>query len=318
MTEETNNAGEKLKRFRSPPYPMFDLQRAIERVTEVYSKAGAHSVGVTVLAEAWGMKSADGKVWRTAATLIQYGLMADSGSGKARKFQISDSAKRIILDTDSGSIKRKEAIRSAGMGPMIHRELWDKYGAAFGLSDTVIKTHLTIDREETGEAPYSPSAADEVIAVYRSTISYAGFTDNDKVDLADENKVIKSIDGVFATAKAAVGDWVRWISSGVVQFDARKVDWVSDDGLHLKVFGSPTGIPMDQIELVKPPMADSGAAAFVKTEAQAKDEAKSGKLNATAYVENGRLKLTADVGLDELEPLREMLEGYKMILKFLN
>ena len=318
MTEETNNAGEKLKRFRSPPYPMFDLQRAIERVTEVYSKAGTHSVGVTVLAEAWGMKSADGKVWRTAATLIQYGLMTDSGTGKARKFQISDSAKRIILDTDSGSIKRKEAIRGAAMGPMIHHELWDKYGMAFGLSDTVIKTHLTIDREETGEAPYSPSAAEEVIAIYRATIAYAGFSDNDKVDPADENKTTKNADGVSVTAKAAVGDWVRWVSSGVVQFDARKVDWVSDDGTHLKVFGSPTGIPMDQIELVKSPMSDSVADAPKKKDDAVQDEAKSGKLNATAYVENGRLKLTADVGLDELEPLREMLEGYKTILKFLN
>ncbi len=164
----------KPKRFRSPPYPMFDLGKAIERATELHSKANAHAVGVQVLAEAWGMKSVDGKVWRTAASLIQYGLLQDSGTGKTRKFQITDAAKRIILDTDPHSVKRKEAVNRAAIIPMIHTELWGKYGSAEGLSDTVIKTHLTIDREEIGEAPYSPSAAEEVIATYRATLAFAG------------------------------------------------------------------------------------------------------------------------------------------------
>jgi hypothetical protein len=312
-----NDAVEKAKRFRSPPYPMFDLRKAVERATELHAKASAHSVGVQVLAEAWGMKSVDGKVWRTAASLIQYGLLQDFGTGKTRKFQITDSAKRIILDANPDSERRHEMIQKAALNPMIHAELWGIYGAAKGLSDTAIKTHLTIDREEGGEAPYSPSAADEVIATYRSTLAYAGLGDSAKVSLQQEDTAEK--DNADLSQKspknAKVGDFVRWESGGVVQFDSRKVDWVSEDGTHLRVFGSPTGIPMDQIEKVPPPAAAVVATPKERPKSEAETE---GKLNATAYVENGRLKLTADVGLEEIDDLRQMLEGYKAILKFLN
>ncbi len=74
---------------------------------------------------------------------------------------------------------------------------------------------------------------------------------------------------------------------------------------------------MDQIELTKPPMAGTPLGEAEKSKELAQQKPKSGKLDVTAYVENGRLKLTADVGPEELEPLREMLEGYKTILKFL-
>lgn len=309
----------KPKRFRSPPYPMFDLGKAIERATELHSKANAHAVGVQVLAEAWGMKSVDGKVWRTAASLIQYGLLQDSGTGKTRKFQITDAAKRIILDTDPNSVKRKEAVWRAAIIPMIHTELWGKYLSAEGLSDTVIKTHLTIDREETGEAPYSPSAAEEVIATYRSTLAFAGLTGSAKVSLQQEDTANDdTIDlSEVAPAKAKVGDYVSWISAGVTQFERRQVEWVSEDNSHLRVFGSPTGIPMNQIELTSPPMESPAQNPKAPISSVANPD-QSKKLNATAYVENGRLKLTADVGLHEIEALREMLEGYKTILKFVN
>lgn len=309
----------KPKRFRSPPYPMFDLGKAIERATELHSKANAHAVGVQVLAEAWGMKSVDGKVWRTAASLIQYGLAQDTGTGKARKFQITDSAKRIILDANPDSERRREVIQKAAMAPMIHKELWENYGVAGGLSDTVLKTYLTIDREEGGEAPYSPSAADEVISTYRSTLAFAGLSDSAKVSPQLEDTApddTKNLSGQ-SSVKACVGDYVSWISNGVTQFESRKVDWVSADGSHLRVFGSPTGIPMDQIDLVKPPMeAPASTPSTPISNVSNHDQGK--KLNATGYVENGRLKLTADVSLDEIEPLREMLEGYKTILKFLS
>lgn len=313
----------KPKRFRSPPYPMFDLGRAIERAVELHSKANAHFVGVQVLAEAWGMKSVDGKVWRTAASLIQYGLLQDSGSGKARKFQITDSAKRIILDTNPASEKRREVIQKAALGPMIHRELWDKYGLADGLSDMVIKTHLTIDREESGEAAYSPSAAEEVISTYRETLAFAGLAESGKVSPQQEDKAEGTTKDLSRSHGAKVGDHVQWTSNGVVQFDARKVEWVSDDGTHLRVFGSPAGIPMDQIEVAPAPRirtTPEPAAAAPPTPRvdTAPKEASTRKLNAEAYVVNGRLQLTADVGHEDMDALISMLTKYKDILSMLN
>lgn len=315
MSEESD----KPKRFRSPPYPMFDLGKAVERASEMYAKANAHAVGVQVLAEAWGMKSVDGKVWRTAASLIQYGLLQDSGTGKTRKFQVTDAAKRIILDADPKSLKKREAISRAALIPMIHTELWGRFGKADGLSDTVIKTHLTIDREEFNEAPYSPAAADEVIATYRATLDYAGLVDDDNVDLQHEDTADNATKDLSGNVihKAKVGDHIKWIAGDVVQFEARKVEWVSDDGSFLRVFGSPTGIPMEQIEIVESPAAGSVVGnAFLKPKPQ--NDAKAAKIDMTAYVVNGRLQLTADVSGDEIAALRDMLSKYEEILKMLN
>lgn len=186
-----NDETAKPKRFRSPPYPMFDLSKAVERAAELHRKASSHAVGVNVLAAAWGMKSTDGRVWRIAASLIQYGLLTDSGTGKTRKFQITDSAKRIALDATPDSPRRREAIQNAALSPMIHRELWDQYGDPNLLSDAILHTHLTIEREEAGEAPYSPSAAEEVVATYRSTLAFAdlggsGMVTSDVSDTAEE------------------------------------------------------------------------------------------------------------------------------------
>ena len=147
----------KTKRFRSPPYPALDLAKAIERAALLMKVAHHHAVGVQVILPAWGMDSDAGPVWRYLATLIQYGLVADSGTGKARKFQITDVARRIIQDTDPTSQKRKEALKVAALSPMIYNELWNKFSTAAGLSDAVLKVYLTIDRKEaTGE--YSRTA----------------------------------------------------------------------------------------------------------------------------------------------------------------
>lgn len=267
----------KKKRFRSPPYPSFDLGRAVERVTLLDKVARHHEVGVAVLSEAWGMKSADGQVWRTAAALIQYGLVTDSGTGKTRKFKVSDSARRIVRDPNPDSEKRWAALQTAALLPMIHKTLWDRFGAASEISDSVIKAYLTLDRLDEGESPYSDSAADEVIASYRKTLEFANLVGGAGIQSDDEDDVnteqhevvdpsdtgeIDSNSGAGEAAKPSkvvrVGEYVQWESQGVLQFEhPKRVRWVSDDGTHLAVDGSDTGIPVDQVSVEKSPPAAS-------------------------------------------------------------
>ncbi|MYF09194.1 MAG: hypothetical protein F4233_15150, partial [Rhodospirillaceae bacterium] len=173
MTESTQ-IKQPRKRFRSPPYPALGLGRAVERAAQLHKIAQHHEVGVATLQEAWEMKSAEGRVWRTAAALIQYGLLTDSGTGKARKFKVTDIGRRVILDSDPNSTKRKEALNTVALKPMIHKELWDKFGAASNVSDSLFRTHLTVDRVEANEAPYSENSANEVIETYRKTLDYSG------------------------------------------------------------------------------------------------------------------------------------------------
>lgn len=311
----TENLNEKKKRFRSPPYPSFDLETAVDRASKLLKDAHHHPVGASVLSTAWGMKSSDGRVWRHAAALIQYGLAVDIGTGKSRKFQITDIARRIVKDENPDSQKRIDALKTAVLSPMIHRELWDKFKTADGLSDAVLKTYLTVDRAENGEFPYSNSAADGVIETYRASLAYAGIKESDKLIDNDEVKNDSSDDILndhHHAHKVKVGDYVNWVSGEIVQFDARKVVWVSEDGSHLRVFGNPTGIPMNETEIVDAPAAPPTTPKPAETGGGNKPP------DITVYQVGGRLQITADVDAEGIEKLENMLAKYKEILGMLN
>jgi hypothetical protein len=171
------------KRFRSPPYPAVDLGIAVERAKQLHTKALHHAVGVSVLADAWEFGSVKSSgLWALAAAMLQFGLLVDEGSGEKRKFQLTDAALRIVRDPNPESEKRRSAIRAAAVSPKIFKELWDKFGVQIAtLSDVVVKSWLTIDRHEAGLAPYSAAAADEVIRVYKATVTFAGLTEYDNL-----------------------------------------------------------------------------------------------------------------------------------------
>lgn len=318
----------KKKRFRSPPYPSFDLGRAVERVTLLDKVAQHHEVGVGVLSEAWGMKSSDGQVWRSAAALIHYGLVTDSGTGKSRKFKISDSARRIVRDPNPDSEKRRAAIQTAALLPTIHKTLWDRYGAAADISDSVIKAYLTLDRLDEGETPYSDSAADEVISTYRKTLEFADLTgaggiqtDNDEgANTAPQDVVAPPDTGSDeATSKAGetpkppivvrIGDFIQWKRDGSLQFEhPKRVRWVSDDGKHLAVDGSDTSISVDQVSVEQAPEVPA-APPIQAPPAEAKTpdvKVTSGQRKAVFPVSDGDVTfifpdgLTID-GIEELE-----------------
>ena len=53
--------------------------------------------------------------------------------------------------------------------------------------DVALKTYLTLDRKDSGEASYSPTAADELIEEYKTTIAFAGFANSDIISELEEN-----------------------------------------------------------------------------------------------------------------------------------
>ncbi|WP_430450103.1 hypothetical protein [Rhodophyticola sp.] len=314
---------EKKKRFRSPPYPSFDLERAVERTTLLDKVAQHHEVGVNALTEAWGMKSTDGQVWRSVAALIQYGLVTDSGTGKSRKFKISDSGRRIVRDPHPDSEKRLNALKSAALLPMIHKTLWDRFGAARDLSETVLKGYLTLDRLDEGDTPYSDSAADEVISCYKKTLAFAGLSDSDSIRDEGSDEANTKPEGGAATPNTVgvkVGDYIKWTSGGVDQFTSKPVDWIAEDETHLRVFGSPTGIPMNEVEVVSAPKIPASPPRTPASGLSSAAQATGGKanLNATGYVVDGRLQLSADVDADEIDALKDMLTKYQEILRMMN
>ncbi|MGR6432201.1 hypothetical protein ACU5AY_14935 [Rhizobium sp. PAMB 3174] len=177
MSDDETTGGK--PRHRSPPYPFVNLAKAIERAKAVYAKAMHHPAGVPVLADAWGYKDKSSGLWATAAALIHYGLLRDEGSGAKRKFTLTDTAIRIIKDADPDSQKRRDAIARAAMTPAIHVELRERYGADPGISDVVLRNYLTLDRGDEGKATFSDQAAEDVIRIFKDTMSYAGIVDPD-------------------------------------------------------------------------------------------------------------------------------------------
>lgn len=188
MATEDRADNEGAKRFRSPPYPQITLSKAIERARELHGEANRHAASVSVVARAWGIKETTGTLWTTAASMIQYGLLTDEGSGDKRKFQLTDAAFRLVLDGDLASEKRRSALQRVAIAPKIHAELWEKFKAAAEVSDALLKSYLTLDRQEEGKAPYSDTSADDVIRVYRDAIAFAGLSDSGSVSSESQVK----------------------------------------------------------------------------------------------------------------------------------
>jgi hypothetical protein len=109
-----------------------------------------------------------------------------------------------------------------------------------------------------------------------------------------------------------VGDFIQWTSGGVEQFIApRKVEWVSEDGSYVRVFGSQTGIAMSEIAVVQPP--STPPAPKVERLPSSGNESPF-----TVYQVGKRLQITADVDVDGLKKLKDLLGKYEEILNMLN
>jgi hypothetical protein len=325
-TNSTN--GETKKRFRSPPYPSIDLKSAIDRARQVYTKALHHAVGIQVLGEAWSLKESSSGLWSMAAALLHFRLLKDDGIGDKRKFQLTDSALRIIKDTDPQSQKRREAVQNAALAPAIHRELWGKFGEANDISDFVLKTYLTLDRKDEGKAPFSDDAADDLIKEYKATISFAQLS-KDTISLLDEVKEENSNKSTTLEESnlAGVGDLVQVEISGSYQLEQpKRIRAVQDyeGATWAFIDGSETGVPMEQIRVIEKASGDpakppQGAAPILPlpppdpSAAVAKGEREwlRGPLSkGTSY----RLIVSGDLGPKEIGKLIKLLEAQKEVL----
>jgi hypothetical protein len=109
---------------------------------------------------------------------------------------------------------------------------------------------------------------------------------------------------------------IQWTSNGQDQLKPpQRVTWVSEDGGHLRIHGSTTGIPMNEVMVVAAPAPTplAGLAADVKAD-QLGDEKYPISVLLTPQ---GRLEISADVDEKGLVKLKEMLEHYEKILKLI-
>ena len=307
---------EKQPRFRSPPYPYVGLGKALSKVEQLYVAVRHHAAALPTAAKAWETGPKSSATLQSAAALIQYGLLEDEGSGESRKVKLTPLALKIVMDKRPDSADRVVALKEAAQSPKIFAELFGRYGTAEGIDDTLLVHTLTAERVQQGKAPYSEESAGDVLRVYRDTMTYAGLADSDKQ--YDEGEAPPAVhDETFAPAK--VGDFVQWVSSGVVQFaEPKRVRAISDDGEWAFVEGSMTGIAMSELETLAPPKANRAppTLALPEDDPTVYDRADPREKDRMKVVWEGSLiHISATVDKAGLGRLRKKLDAMETLLE---
>jgi hypothetical protein len=172
----------KTPKHRSPNYPAIDLEKAVERTKQLAEIAGRHAAPLSAVLGAWGYtaKSSNGQI--THAALKRFGLAEDQGKGPTRLLRLTSLGKELAFyDSDRNAPEWLERVRTAALEPAIHRDIWLKYDGQLP-DNSVIRPYLVLQRG------FSESAANEVLRILRSTLSFA------KID-ADSAGASLSADG---------------------------------------------------------------------------------------------------------------------------
>lgn len=165
---EANVSVQKRHKGRSPAYPAISLDLAIERAQIIWDRERRHPAAIPVIQSHWGVKAGSGSANVAIAALKRFGLLSDDGQGERRTGRLTDLAVEILLSTDPDQADhRHNLIRTAALLPVIHHELWEKYGGALP-SDANLIRELVMGRN------FTHSGANEFISQFRKTLAYAG------------------------------------------------------------------------------------------------------------------------------------------------
>jgi hypothetical protein len=296
-------ADSKAKRDRSPAFPLLSLNEAVERLTAFERYFGRHPASLEKAGLAWGLK----QFGHILAALRYFGFIEYVGESDARHVVVTDEG-RNLLRTQQPSV-RQEMLRKAALRPKEFAKFWAKWGADRP-PDPVCLDELMLRNE------FSQRGAPLFLRSYDATITFAGLMNGAKIDADSAGAETEDANELPPVPQpprqvVKVGDYVQWTNGGQDQFPSpRRVNWVSDDGTHVRVFGSMTGISTEELT-----MADSPKPAQPKSvsSAYAGDD---GELSV--LLRGKRLEITADVDRAGLQRLKEILTKYEEILELID
>jgi len=186
--------GTKKREGRSPSYPDFGLEEAIDKARRLWVEERRSFAPIAAIQGHWGHKPNTGPGIRAIAALKGFGLLTEQGRGEARQAKLSDLAFRIIIDDRPDSQELANAIKEAALTPPIIRGIWEEY-----------KGHLPSDatlRYVLRSRGFSEVGADALIRVFRSTIEFAKLQDSDNItgdrDLEGDVGIRDSQNDLFA------------------------------------------------------------------------------------------------------------------------
>src|ERR1700722_5524681 len=156
---------------RSPAYPFITLEKALSRAEELRKAVGRNDTRIASAKSHWGYGAKSSGGIQTVAALRHFGLLDDIGAGADKKVKLSELALRILLDQRPDSSERRELIQKAALTPKMHLEFWNKWHNELPV-DAEIRHYLLVDRK------FIENGANDLIAEYKATFSYAGLLDS--------------------------------------------------------------------------------------------------------------------------------------------
>lgn len=289
---------------RSPGYPYFSVDKALERARQLYAQEASHWAPLSSATAAWGYSAKSSGGRQSVATMKYYGLVEVQGEGDGRKIRVSEIAKRILLDEREDDSEKRDLIREVALSPSAHRALFEEYSAGLPSDGTVL--HFLLFTKG-----YNREAARDLLEEFKQTASYVGLYQPhgklDKSSLEEENDRLRP--------KVKKGDRVQVTVHGQDLYpNGAVVLGFSDDGLWAFTDQSKGGVKLEEMTVLEAaesadqerPMIPASLLAAVKApEGSEETEAPSGTRKAVFPVSEGDVALifpkniTAD-GLREL------------------
>lgn len=178
---------------RSPNYPAFGLEGAVQSTKALWEKERRTPVSVDVAAKAMGYSSPSGKLSGSALTRIasvrQYGLIEKAGTGKVR---VAETALNFWLHKPTEPEYQKAA-KDAALRPPLFQMIYAQYPEG---SNDAINAYLV-------KSGFSPEGSARVIKAYRETVAFANLgadgyngpeegEENDELEHKDSDEKLKS------------------------------------------------------------------------------------------------------------------------------
>ena len=234
-----------MARVRSPSYPSYSLEDAIQNARKVFDADRRNPVAREVAAKHLGYSSLNGAADKALATMIQYGLFEKVAKGEVRVSQTAVD----ILYPDYPDQKGK-ALHESAFSPPLFKTLHSRFSDSVPSNDA-LRAYLL--RENFNDRAVGP-----IITAYSKTCALLeqenaaesvgnSIHDAEESDLSNEN-VSSDSDSGHTFGGVKVGDHIQWLSQDTFQFKhPKRVRMVSEDNQWVAVEGSETGIPMSEV-----------------------------------------------------------------------
>lgn len=209
--------------MRSPNYPAIGLSEAIDLARKLWDREKRSFTPAAVVVQSWGYSGLSGASRIKIAALRRYDLLEDGTEGTLR---LSDLA-IAVLHNPPGSADQLEALKSAGLGPDLFRELYQTHSHS---SDESIRAYLITKRG------FSDIGANSCIEAFRDTVRTAKL---DSVE-AEVNTVTAAADPAPAVAKRLVSSaYIDIAAPRMPQEDTMLYRWPLGRGVvaELKLMG---------------------------------------------------------------------------------